>query len=85
MTLASGTRITIRGEDFLVTDLKGNLESGYIIEAEGVSELVKGLRFHFDTNLDDFEVLHPANAGSFSFFNPTSSGFSALTAFFAKI
>jgi SNF2 family DNA or RNA helicase len=62
MTLASGTRITIRGEDFLVTDLKGNLESGYIIEAQGISELVKGRRFHFDTNLDDFEVLHPANA-----------------------
>ncbi|MBL7791119.1 MAG: DEAD/DEAH box helicase [Saprospiraceae bacterium] len=62
MALATGTRITLRGEDFLVSDVKGNQDTGYIIEAQGISELVRGKRFQFDTNLDTYEVLHPANA-----------------------
>jgi len=62
MTLATGTRLTIRGEDFLVSDVKGNQDAGYVIEVQGISELVKGKRFRFDTNLDQYEVLHPANA-----------------------
>ncbi len=62
MTLATGTRITIRGEDFLVSDVKGNQDAGYVIDVQGISELVKGKRFRFDTNLDQYEVLHPANS-----------------------
>lgn len=62
MNIATGTRISLRGEDFLVSDVKGNPDAGFVIEAQGISELVKGKRFRFDTNLDDYEVLHPANA-----------------------
>jgi len=62
MSIATGTRITVRGEDFLVTEVKGNPGGGYVIETQGLSELVRGKRFSFDTELDSYEVLHPANA-----------------------
>lgn len=62
MNIAAGTRISVRGEDFLVSDVKGNPDAGFVIEAQGISELVKGRRFRFDTILDEYEVLHPANA-----------------------
>ena len=58
-TIASGVRITVRGEDFLVKDVKTN-KAGQIVIAEGISELVKGMTFHFDTLLDkNIEVINP--------------------------
>jgi len=62
MTLTTGTRITVRDEDFLVTDVRPNYDETYLIEAEGISELVKGKRYIFDTKIDrDIQVLDPAN------------------------
>lgn len=59
---APGARIGARGEDFLITDIKENFEGTYIIDAEGISELVKGKRFIFDTSIDkDLQVLDPVN------------------------
>ncbi len=52
--IAAGMRITIRDEDFIITKTDHN-----IVEAEGISELVKGMRFSFDLNLEDYEVITP--------------------------
>lgn len=50
-----------RGEDFLVTDVVENFDGSYILEVEGISELVKGKTFKFDTRVDrDIQVLDPS-------------------------
>lgn len=60
MAIAAGTRITVRDEDFLVTEVRQNHDHTHIIEAEGISELVRGKRFVFDTAIDqDIQVLAP--------------------------
>lgn len=60
--LVPGARIGTRGEDFLITDVKDNTPKSRIITAEGISELVKGKTFFFDTELDtDIKVLDPVN------------------------
>jgi len=59
--LVTGARIGTRGEDFLITDLKENFDGSFLIDAEGISELVKGKTFKFDTKIDrDIQVLDPA-------------------------
>jgi ERCC4-related helicase len=58
---ATGARITVRGEDFLVYDVHSYAEGRYIVSGEGVSELVAGQHYTFDTALDDFEILAPEN------------------------
>ncbi len=56
-----GTRISTRGEDFLITEVKDNAED-WILHAEGISELVKGKKFQFDTAIDrDIRVLDPVD------------------------
>ena len=58
---APGARISTRGEDFLITGITENYDGSAILDAEGISELVKGKRFKFDTKLDsDILVLDPA-------------------------
>ncbi len=58
---APGARIEARGEDFLVSDVVGNPDGSLIITAEGISELVKGQKFKFDTKIDtDIRPLDPA-------------------------
>lgn len=52
--IAAGIRLSLRDEDFLVTDVKKD-----IIEAEGISELVKGMRFTFDLSLEEYDVITP--------------------------
>ncbi len=60
MQIAPGTRITVRGEDFLVTEVKDNFDNNRIIEAEGLSELVRGKRFVFDEALEhDLKPIDP--------------------------
>lgn len=60
--LSPGLRVTIRGEDFLVTEVDDNFGVSKIIKAEGISELVKGQSFIFDTSIDsDINVLDPIN------------------------
>ncbi len=57
-----GARIGNRGEDFLVTDVIENYDGSFLITAEGISELVKGRSFKFDSRIDrDIEVLDPVN------------------------
>ena len=52
--IAAGIRLNLRDEDFLVTKVEKD-----IIEAEGISELVKGMRFTFDLSLEKFDVITP--------------------------
>jgi SNF2 family DNA or RNA helicase len=62
ITYAPGTRISTRGEDFLVTNITENFDGTVLLDAEGISELVKGKRFTFDSKLDtDIQVLDPIN------------------------
>jgi hypothetical protein len=60
MNLTIGQRISTRGEDFIITDTKPNYDGSFLIQAEGISELVKGKRFSFDSTLDtDIKPLDP--------------------------
>ncbi|MBN7811500.1 DEAD/DEAH box helicase [Algoriphagus sp. H41] len=59
---APGARISSRGEDFLITGITENFDGSILLDAEGISELVKGKRFKFDTKLEkDIQILDPAN------------------------
>jgi SNF2 family DNA or RNA helicase len=60
MTYTVGQRITTRGEDFIISGLKLNADGSSIIDAQGISELVKDRYFSFDTSLDlDVQVVDP--------------------------
>jgi SNF2 family DNA or RNA helicase len=60
MNLTIGQRISTRGEDFIITDTRPNIENTFIIETLGISELVKGKKFTFDTAIDkDIKPLDP--------------------------
>jgi ERCC4-related helicase len=52
MQFTSGQRITVRGEDFFVSNVSES-DNGFILSVEGISELVKGKRFVFDTSIDN--------------------------------
>lgn len=59
--LVAGARIDTRGENFLITDIKENYDGSFIIDAEGISELVKGKSFKFDTKIDtDIQIVDPS-------------------------
>lgn len=60
MSYTTGQRISVRGEDFIVTDVKTNFDNSALLQAEGISELVRGRHFCFDTRLDeDIKLLDP--------------------------
>lgn len=62
MNLSVGQRVTTRGEDFLITNISANHDGTFIIDVEGINDLVKGKRFTFDTSIDkDIEPLDPSN------------------------
>lgn len=62
MNLTAGQRITTRGEDFLITDVNTNKDGSFIINTQGISELVKGKKFCFDTSIDkDIKAVDPIN------------------------
>jgi len=52
MNLTIGQRISTRGEDFIITNSNTNYDGSWLLEAHGISELVKGKRFTFDSNID---------------------------------
>jgi SNF2 family DNA or RNA helicase len=61
MNFTSGQRITNRDEDFIINDAIDNSGS-WILKVEGISELVKGKRFVFDTHIDkEIRVLNPVD------------------------
>ncbi len=61
MPHAAGTRISVRGEDFLLTKVEDHdLPDHQILHAQGLSELVQGQEFIFDTHLErDIQVIRP--------------------------
>ena len=73
MNLTAGQRITTRGEDFLITDVITNKDGSFIIDSEGISELVKGKKFCFDTSIDkDIKAVDPINT---KFIADTDNGY----------
>ena len=55
-SITPGLRISLRGEDFLVTD-----NAKQVVQTVGISELVRGMKFSFDLDLEEFEVITPEN------------------------
>lgn len=61
-TFSAGQRVNIRGEEFIITSVKQNTAKSQIINALGVSELVAGQHFAFDTSIEgNIDVVSPAN------------------------
>ena len=73
MTLSPGQRITTRGEDFLITNIVTNSDGSYLLDVEGVSELVKGKRFSFDTSID--KEIKAVNPNDTKFIADTETGY----------
>lgn len=72
ITYSQGQRITVRGEDFLITDKNDGGEGNILLDVIGISSLVAGKTFCFDTNLEEIEPVRPENT---HFVPDTQSGY----------
>ncbi len=73
MNLTIGQRISTRGEDFIITGTNVNHDGSFLFDAEGISELVKGKRFSFDSVLDD--DIKPVDPNLTQLLPDTNSGY----------
>lgn len=73
MNLTIGQRISARGEDFIITNTNFNHDGSFLLEAEGISQLVKGKRFCFDSCLD--EDIKPVDPNATKLVADTDSGY----------
>lgn len=68
-----GQRITARGEEFMVSSIKQTAGGYCILQARGLSELVKDKTFFFDTSIDtDIRLIDP---NEFRFVPDTQTGY----------
>ena len=68
-----GQRISVRGEDFLITDINDGGNKNLLLDVIGISPLVMDKAFCFDTALeDDIEPVRPENT---RFIADTQSGY----------
>lgn len=81
MNFTIGQRISTRGEDFIITNTNVNYDGTFLIEAEGISELVKGKQFSFDSSLDT--GIKPVDTGLTNLVADTGSGYGKSIAFSA--
>src|SRR5690606_18766835 len=72
-SIAVGQRITTRGEDFLITNIINNSDGSKLLDVEGITELVKGKRFAFDTKIDT--EIKPVDPNDTIFIADTESGY----------
>ncbi|MBP7918453.1 MAG: DEAD/DEAH box helicase [Prevotella sp.] len=72
-TYTAGQRITVRGEDFLITDIKGGDKGSMILSCKGISPLVIDKEFCFDTLLDD--DIKPVSPKDTHFIADTQGGY----------
>lgn len=56
-TFSEGQRISVRGEDFMITGVKPSDNGRHLLYTKGISELVKDRQFIFDTAVDKDIVL----------------------------
>lgn len=73
MNLTSGQRITVRGEDFLITNIITNSDESHLLDVEGITALVKGKRFSFDTTID--KEIRPVDPNDTKFIADTETGY----------
>lgn len=60
ITYSEGQRISVRGEDFMIIKTTPLSENGFILQARGLSELVKDKIYSFDTTLEkDIRCISP--------------------------
>jgi len=73
ITYTIGQRISVRGEDFLITNINDGGQGNLLLDVVGISPLVVDKSFCFDTELEkDIQPVQPENT---HFFADTQSGY----------
>lgn len=73
ITYTPGQRISVRGEDFLITEVNDGGEDNLLLDVVGISPLVADKAFCFDTKLEqDIQPVRPENT---HFVADTQSGY----------